>query len=326
MNPSAAGALTPPANPRPPAFRFFFAFQSPRVLRSCGAIVLARAARKWHSGGMKRFFVFLAAAAAALSAFAGGGQVRRLDVESGAMGRDIPNIVVLPEGCETSGREYPALYLLHGAGANFRAWLDIRPDLPELATRHGVIFVLPDGENSWYVDSPAKAESRFQEYLTNELPGIVDRIFPTRKSPKGRAVAGLSMGGHGAMWLAMNRPDVFGAAGSMSGALDITAIPKSGKKAEIFGPIDENPGLWDSFSILKNAERLAASGVAVSADCGTDDSFIGMNRAFHLRLLKLGVPHDYSERPGGHDNAYWARALPFQLEFFSGFFSSETSR
>ena len=85
---------------------------------------------------------------------------------------------------------------------------------PEIADEKGIIFVCPDGKDSWYWDSPKNPAYRYETFVSSELVNYIDRNYKTIADRKGRAITGLSMGGHGAMWLGIRHKDVFGAAGS----------------------------------------------------------------------------------------------------------------
>lgn len=134
--------------------------------------------------------------------------------------------VVTPDEA-ASGKRFPTVYILHGHGGDYRTWTKVtRPDLPELADRFGMVFVMPDGRNSWYWDSPEHPEMQMESFITRELVPYIDATLPTIPSRDKRAITGLSMGGHGALYLAMRHPDLFGSAGSMSGGVDIRPFPK----------------------------------------------------------------------------------------------------
>ena len=112
-------------------------------------------------------------------------------VFSARMQREIPAFVVIPE--HAAGERLPVVYLLHGFGNNQRAWLQIT-DLRSLSERYRMIFVCPDGEKSWYWDSPLHAESQFETFISGELPAWIDARYPTIAAREGRAITGLSMG------------------------------------------------------------------------------------------------------------------------------------
>ena len=148
--------------------------------------------------------------------------VDTVEVYSPSMDKKIKNVVILPAGYGRNavGR-YPVVYLLHGYNNRYDSWLrKTKPELPQTASAFGVIVVCPDGESSWYWDSPVNPRSRYETYVGTELVAYVDAHYRTLPDRRGRAITGYSMGGHGALWLAFRHPDVFGACGSMSGGLD----------------------------------------------------------------------------------------------------------
>ena len=150
--------------------------------------------------------------------------VDTLAVYSASMNKKISVIVITPERVKS---DLPVTYLLHGYSGNEKSWINIRPDLPAIAEQYGMMIVCPDGENSWYWDSPKNASMRYETFIAQELVSYIDNHYATRKSKKGRAITGLSMGGHGAMWLAFRHKELFGAVGSTSGGLDIRPFPNN---------------------------------------------------------------------------------------------------
>ena len=123
-------------------------------------------------------------------------RVDTLQVESPSMKKRIEVIVISPDLAEQ--KPCPVVYLLHGHGGNARTWLGIKPELPEIADEKGFIFVCPYGENSWYWDSPLNKDVRFETFISSELVAFIDANYRTIADRKGRAITGLSMGGHGA--------------------------------------------------------------------------------------------------------------------------------
>ncbi|HEX5869493.1 MAG TPA: alpha/beta hydrolase-fold protein [Longimicrobium sp.] len=126
-------------------------------------------------------------------------------------------VVVLPVGYHASARRYPVLYLLHGHDGGHRNWLD-RTNLLAHTARLPLIIVLPDAGNSWYTNSFARPEERFEEYVAREVPAFIDLHFRTLTYREARYVAGLSMGGYGALKLGLKYPGRFSLAGSFSAA------------------------------------------------------------------------------------------------------------
>ena len=248
---------------------------------------------------------------------------KRLDIYSDKMQQPIACEVLLPEQYNRDNSvRYPVVYLLHGHGGNQSDWFNNVPHLGEWANRAGLIFVSLDGKNSWYFDSPLQPELQYETFVTQELPNRIDSLFRTIASPKARAIAGLSMGGHGALWLATRHPEVFGAAGSMSGGVDIRPFDQNWNIKESLGEKSENPERWELHTVINAIERLQDGDLALIFDCGTSDFFLNVNRELHKKLLERGIRHDFIERPGNHDWDYWSNAIDYQLLFFLKFFNS----
>lgn len=243
-----------------------------------------------------------------------------VNVQSLAMKKDIPALVILPDSHANSDARYPVIYLLHGFGGNYKTWFDIKPNLPQIANEKGVIFVLPDGATSWYWDSPVNENLKYETFTATELVNYVDQNFKTVKSPKARAITGLSMGGQGAMFLALNHPDTFGAAGSTSGGVDIRPFPKNWDMAKNLGDYENNKQRWDEFAIIEKVSNLKPNVLAIIFDCGTEDFFFKVNENLHNKLLQMKIPHDYISRPGVHNGKYWENSIDYQITFFKKFF------
>jgi len=248
--------------------------------------------------------------------------VDTLMVYSPSMKKDIKTCVILPEGYTKNTKNYPVLYLLHGYSDKYSGWVINFPVTSLLADQYNIIIVSPDGGfSSWYFDSPIDPSFRYETFVSKELIERIDKDFNTLKSPKGRAVSGLSMGGHGAMYLAFRHQDVFGAAGSMSGGVDIRPFPKNWDIAKRLGSIDLNPDNWEKNSVINLVDLVKDSHLAIIFDCGVDDFFIEVNRQLHKKLVEMKIPHDYTERPGGHTRPYWDNSIRYHALFFHQFFS-----
>lgn len=238
---------------------------------------------------MKRIFIFtflLLLAVQAVSA----ATVDTLAVHSPSMDRDVPVVAIVPEGV-SAAEPCPVVYLLHGYSGDETAWLKIKPSLPAIADREGIAFICPGVGNSWYLDR------------------------------SGRAITGLSMGGFGAMSLAIKHKGLFGAAGSTSGGLDIRPFPQNWEIPQLLGEITEHPEAWEEATPINLIPQLGNGDLAIVFDCGYDDFFFEVNNDFHDELLRRGIMHDFYVRPGGHTGAYWGNAIDFQIVFFRNFFA-----
>ena len=147
---------------------------------------------------MKRIFILAFLLAWLTAQFATAAAVDTLAVRSASMDRDIPVIVILPDGASPAN-PCPTVYLLHGYGGNQTTWLRIKPSLPAIADREGIAFVCPDGATSWYLDSKVRAKSLYETFMTRELLPAVEERYPVSRDRSGRAITGLSMGGFGAV-------------------------------------------------------------------------------------------------------------------------------
>lgn len=251
-------------------------------------------------------------------------QEEAVRIPSTVMKRDIAAMVVLPNAYATEqARRFPTLYLLHGAGDNERSWLDRTP-LREMADKYGVIIITPATGTSWYFDSPEDPNSQFETFVASELVTFMDSHYRTLTRRSARALAGNSMGGHGTMFLAARHKDSFGAAAPMSGGMDIRAsdprvgsFPNNWDIKRRLGPIQAHPERWDALTVINVVNDLKNGELAISIDCGTEDFFLGCNRALHAKLTAQGVVHDYAEHPGAHGWDYWKLALPRQMAFLS---------
>jgi S-formylglutathione hydrolase FrmB len=260
-----------------------------------------------------------------------GAKVDTLDVPSAAMKRNLRAGVVLPDSYAKGKAIYPVLYLLHGGGGQFSDWLKQTPDktlLQRLADQYNLIIVTPEGDRlSGYLDSPIQKDNLFETYITKEVVEKIDNTYRTIRDRKGRVITGLSMGGHGSLYLAGRHPDLYCAAGSMSGALDLNVTnwriqPEFAKQIEpqferILGPAGATPDLYAANSVVNMCDKLKFSGLKIIIDCGVDDFLIEPNREVHRRLVYNKTEHDYTERPGAHTWDYWQNSLPYHLLFFA---------
>lgn len=248
-------------------------------------------------------------------------QIDTVMVYSEVMAKEIPAVVITPDSYANTQQNYPVLYLLHGYSDSYAGWITKAESVPGLVDQHQMIVVCPDGGyDSWYIDSPINPAYQYETHVAEEVVSYVDEHYRTLQDRNGRAITGLSMGGHGGLFLGIRHQDAFGAAGSMSGGVNLTYDVSKWGIAKYLGAYEENPMRWDSLSVVNLIDQIQPGKLAIMIDCGVDDFFIEINRDLHRRLLEADIPHDYLERPGAHNWMYWDNAIKYQMLFFSEFF------
>ena len=271
---------------------------------------------------MKRFILSLIVLLSFVSGYpfaTASGSVPRVETvqfQSQLVNTRLPYNVILPPGYSAaSTTRYPVLYLLHGWAGHYSDWIT-RTQVADYAAQYRLIVVMPEGNNSWYVDSGGVAADKYETYILTELIPDVDKRFRTIQARYGRAVAGLSMGGYGAIKYGLKYPGTFEFAASISGAFGVTRYTQNelgGSNWEpflnIFGPVgSETRKINDVFEITRS---LTAARVASLPyfyfDCGTEDAaqHVNPNRELSQLFLEKKIPHEYRELPGDHSWAYW---------------------
>lgn len=250
-------------------------------------------------------------------------KVDTLTVFSPSMQKNIKNVVIVPDMPHNQNKAFPVLYLLHGAYGDFTNWITKVPEIKTYANLYKMIIVCPDGDPfSWYFDSPIDEKYKYETYISKELISVIDKKYKTINSPKGRAITGLSMGGHGAFYLTFKHQDLFGAAGSMSGGMNLEKFSDNWKIAQRLGNYEENPENWKNNTIINMTDLVVGKKVKLIFDCGIDDFFYDVNKNLHIKMLAQKIPHDYSERPGKHTWNYWRNSIKYHMVFFEDFFNS----
>jgi S-formylglutathione hydrolase FrmB len=256
-------------------------------------------------------FLFYTAASAAI--------VDTVETYSPSMKKNIKAVVITPDNY-ASAKALPVVYLLHGHGGRYSDWITRAKGFEKAADLYQMIVVCPDGNNSWYWDSPIDPAYKYETYVSKELVEWIDSKYKTIKGRGGRAITGLSMGGHGALYLAFRHQDVFGAAGSMSGGVDIRPFPNNWNMSERLGKYSEKPENWEKNTVVNLLHLLTPNSLAIIIDCGTEDFFYKVNENLHKQLLQRNIPHDYITRPGAHNWPYWTNAIGFQLMYMNNYF------
>jgi len=224
--------------------------------------------------------------------------------------------VVLPPGYEKSPDRYPVLYLLHGLGGNRADWVE-KSKLTTYARSFRLIIVTPDAGDSWYTNAPGDSSARYEDYLLKELIPAVEGRYRALATRHGRLIAGLSMGGNGAVRFALKYPSRFIAAGAFSGAFQVPRMEKHqtgtlrATAMKAFGSVD-GP-FWtanDVFRLLDSAK--AGSLPFIYLTVGRSDNLPGLlaaNRVLAAQLQQKKAAYEYHEVEGGHDWRTWDRAL-----------------
>ena len=247
-------------------------------------------------------------------------EVDTVHIFSQSMNKHISAIIVVPDMYKSTDSKLPVVYLLHGYSGNYKNW-SAHTDLENYADSYNFIIVCPDGGyNSWYLDSPMDPGSQYRTHVGHEVVQYIDENYRTIAQRNSRAITGLSMGGHGALYLSLEIPQVFGVAGSMSGVVDLQFTTKKYELGEKIGSFEKFSERWEQYSVISNVYKFKDLKTYLIIDCGVDDVFIKSNRLLHKKLLELNIPHDYSEKPGGHSWGYWVDSLEYHLMFFNSIF------
>ncbi|WP_282123129.1 alpha/beta hydrolase [Algibacter mikhailovii] len=253
-------------------------------------------------------------------------KVDTLLVYSKSMNKEIKNVVITPDTYGATEKSYAVVYLLHGAGGNYKDWLKKVPKIKAYADDFNVIIVCPDGgKTSWYFDSPIDTTMQYETYVSKELIEAIDKSYTTKANKTHRAISGLSMGGHGAFYIAFKHSDVFGVAGSMSGGVDIRPFPLRWEIEKRLGSYAANPKYWEEHTVINLVHLLNGKNLKFIFDCGIDDFFYDANVRLHQKLLERNIPHDYIERPGGHTNHYWKNSTKYHMVFFNEYFNNSNN-
>lgn len=267
-----------------------------------------------------------------------------LSIQSEIMDKQIKYSVYLPPDYSISNRHYPVVYLLHGYGGNEITWFQFYEmnRLMDQAINSGeippMIVIMPDGEKSWFIDS-ADGKVKWESMFLTELMPQLEKKYRIREGKRTRGIAGLSMGGFGALTLGMRHTDLFAAVGALSAEVfdnnkDITRREQA-QYDRMFAPTFGKPGLEgeERFTehirvhapiyIATNADVEKLKSVRYWIDCGDDDFLSVKNGVFHAVLLEREIPHEYRVRDGGHRGDYWHSGLIPALAFigksFRGF-------
>ena len=242
-------------------------------------------------------------------------RVDTVNLPSKLVNATLPYNVILPKDYDTARTtRYPVLYLLHGLTGHYSDWVK-RTNIADYASEYRLIVVMPEGNDGWYTDSAVVANNKYESYILQELIPDVQQRYRTIEARYARAIAGLSMGGYGALKFGLKSPYTFALAASMSGVFAITRYSESEvpelwrESLKLFGPVGSDTRRTnDVFEIVKNLSAARASSLPYFYfDCGTEDSplIFPSNRELATLMFEKKIPHEYRELPGDHSWAYW---------------------
>jgi len=245
-------------------------------------------------------------------------KVEIIQVPSAKMEKKIPATLILPDAYfERESEKFPVLYLLHGAGGNHASW-NQSTQCAQLADKYEFIILCPDGgSTSWYYDSPIDPAYQYETHVADECVQYMDNNYRTRANRGSRAISGMSMGGHGAIYLAIRHPDTFGTSVCLMGGVDIRPFPNNWEIKKRLGDMNKHRKNWEEHTVINQAKKLKDEEIKIVLDCGRGDFFLQVNRALHMQLLKDGISHIYEEHAGAHNWQFCKEAIERQFPYIA---------
>lgn len=249
---------------------------------------------------------------------------------SEALGQTCAAYVLLPQesprqiGLATGHvrAKFPTLYLLHGLSDDHTIWMR-RTAIERYAAARGLAVIMPAAGRSFYQDMAGGA--KYWTFVSEELPALCERYFPLSAAREDTFAAGLSMGGYGALRLALARPEKYAAAASLSGALDLARRLRTADATEsrigraewfgIFGPELQAPADADLWRLADSVAKAPGAKPALYLACGTEDELLEDTRSFRRHLETIGLPARCEEGPGAHEWDYWDEQIERVLEW-----------
>lgn len=282
---------------------------------------------------MKRSIALSLVLVFTISAFAQKGKVlESLEFKSSLVDYPVKYSVYLPADYETSTRKYPVLYLLHGYTDNETGWIQFGEanSIADKGIENGdfssSIIIMPDGKVSLYCNHE-NGEDNWEDMFIKEFIPFIEDEYRIRKKKEFRAIAGLSMGGNGALLLSMRNTDLFSTCVAMSAAVftDEEVLADYGENryfrdifgAEMKNEVSEHWKANAPLHLLDSVDPKKLKSVRYYIDCGDDDFLYIGNSALHVKMRDLEIPHEYRVRQGGHEWSYWRTGLYDGLKYIS---------
>ena len=253
-----------------------------------------------------------------------------LTLKSKILNMDRKYSVYLPPDYEISGRSYPVLYLLHGAGDDQTGWVQFGEVnyIADKAIREGkstpMIIVMPDaqtGRRGYF--NTIRGDFQYEDFFFKEFIPYIEKTYRIRAEKSFRAVSGLSMGGGGTVIYALHHPEMFAAACPLSAAIRRQTDNRNRRSADTVGPpltteqLDNYSKQHDAFYLVENMPDAQRTQVRWYIDCGDDDALCEGNSLLHIAMRKKEIPHEFRVRNGAHNWTYWRESLPEVLDFIS---------
>lgn len=241
--------------------------------------------------------------------------INQMNFRSEVLGMMVSVAMYIPDNFQS---DYPVIYLLHGRSDDCNTWLNAT-SLARYATEYPFIIVMPEVGLSYYTDMVHG--QNYWKYLTQELPQKIKQWYCITTEPKETFVAGLSMGGYGAFKWSMQKPESFGGAASLSGALDVVSLwerdtSRNKEFTTIFGNLNQLKESTDNlFNLFENEKRLNFPHFLQI--CGTEDFLYQDNQKFRRQAEKYFENFDYIEAEGTHDWLFWDTMIQKVLIYFS---------
>jgi enterochelin esterase-like enzyme len=239
--------------------------------------------------------------------------------------------IYLPPGYDSSKRDYPVLYLLHGMSDDQTGWIQFGEvlQITDAAIRAGtatpMIIIMPDADTEviGYVDRP-NGEWSYEQFFFEEFMPHVEATYRIKKHKRYRAIAGLSMGGGGSFYYALHRPDLFQSACPLSAYCGPLTVEEAHKHYEWNGLSEVSEKYYEDFynkysvvHLMNTLSKADIQSVRWYIDCGDDDYLFEGSSRVHIAMKNRGIPHEYRVRDGAHNWTYWREALPSVLTFVS---------
>jgi enterochelin esterase-like enzyme len=265
-----------------------------------------------------------------LLAQSGGKVSDNLSIPSKILKMDRKYAIYLPSDYESSGRSYPVLYLLHGAGDDQTGWVQFGEvkNIADKAIQDGkctaMIIVMPDGNTGQrgYFNSP-KGDWNYEDFFFQEFMPTIEKTYRIRAEKRYRAISGLSMGGGGTFMYALHHPELFSSACPLSAYTGpITLEDATDRLKKQYPDIKDEEIVkylnnLSATELIKNMPDDQKKAVRWYIDCGDDDFLFEGNCLVHMAMRKKEIPHEFRIRDGAHNWTYWREALPTVLEFVS---------